>query len=665
MAKAVKWRQGRAKWCRVSFALALLPLAACDCGGGAFGEGAPCTTRGDCEAGFSCVDGRCVRPEAPPDCSSDEECPAGWSCEGGLCRDRTGRCTDGDGDGVCADLDCDDTDPTQTGRELCDGEDNDCDGEVDEGVLNACGNCVPGCTPSELGAGRDRGFDLEGDESDGVGLDDEGALVLDVRRINTNVIWIANTRASQVVKVDTNTCEELGRYWTDSDPSRTTVDPYGDVYVGNRGGMSVTKVSVLGADCPDTNGDGTVTTSSGGGDIRGAGPADRFQDDCVLWHTELPGGGIIRAMAAQAVDVPDGEPKMYVWVGGWSNRIWKLDGDTGEVLVDTPSPIPPYGFALDAEGRLWISGLWGDLGMVDTTRCTSSADCAVDICRAGNLEDDSCDGAVKARWPMGSTGYGITVDFMQRVWIAGSPIKRYDPAAAPGSRLQTVDVGTFCNGIGADARGFVYAACQGAGTIARIDANTLAFTNVPTGPNRGIGIDADGKVWGINLSNGLPTANVLTPGIGLMDNSVSRCGPVLSAPYTYSDMTGLQLRLAANPRGYYRHVFDACPDAEGVARWLALDFRVETPAGTEVRFRVRTAETREALASAEWVVAATVPPDASPISLEDVLSAAGITPAKFLELEIVLRSTRTSGMEVATPRVLSVGVQSTCGLALE
>ncbi len=642
----------------LALCLPLLTVAACDCDG-TLGDRS-CTVTADCPAGQICTDGTCRVPEAPPTCSTRDDCPAGQVCEDGICRDRSGRCDDADGDGVCAPTDCDDTNPEQTGREVCDGKDNDCDGEVDNGVLSACGDCTPGCTPSDLGSGTGSGFDLETDEHDGVGLDPEGALVLDTRAINTNVIWIANTQASQVVKVDTTTCEELGRYWTDNDPSRTTVDPFGDVYVGNRGGGSVTKVSVLGNDCPDTNGDGAVTTSMGGGHIVGAGVGDRFQDDCVLWHTELP-GSFIRAMAAQAVEVPDGDPKMYVWVGDWNNRIFKLDGDTGEVLLETPSPVPTYGFALDARGRLWISGLRGSLGMVDTTRCTTSADCAVDVCTAANLEDPACDGAVKASLPMGSAGYGITVDFAQRVWIAGAPIKRYDPAAAPGSRLQTVNVGTFCNGIGADAEGFVYAACQGAGTIARIDADTLAFTSVATGPNRGIGIDADGKVWGINMSNSMPAANVLTPGASLMDNTVRRCGPTLASPYTYSDMTGLQLRLAANPRGYYRHVFDACPDFEGRARWLKLDYRVETPAGTSVRMRVRTAATREALADAEWVVVASIPPDSPPADVEAALEAAGVRPEKFLELEILLRSERTSGMTVATPRVLSVSMQHTCG----
>ncbi len=57
------------------------------------------------------------------DCSgADLECP----------------CTDQDGDGVCAENDCDDTNPNQYpgAEETCNGVDDDCDGVVDEGVLD-------------------------------------------------------------------------------------------------------------------------------------------------------------------------------------------------------------------------------------------------------------------------------------------------------------------------------------------------------------------------------------------------------------------------------------------------------------------------------------------------------------------------------------------------
>jgi hypothetical protein len=497
------------------------------------------------------------------------------------------------------------------------------------------------------------------DENDGVTLDPEGAIILDSRRINTHFIWVANTGAGQVVKLDTRTFAEVGRYVTDTDPSRTSVNSIGDVYVGNRAGYSVTKVDVRGdVTCPDTNGDGVVTTSAGGGDVLPLG-----MDDCVLWTTELPStGGIIRAVAAQDEFGPDGEMRPYVWIGGWNSMIYKLDGVTGAVLFQTQSPVPPYGFAIDAAGNMWISGLTGQLGRLDTNRCRDDASCTATVCTGeGMVGGVDCDREVKQVVRLPDTGYGITVDFMQKVWIAGSTIKRYDPMAAVGSRFQSAAPGYFCNGIGADAMGFVYAACEGARTIARVSATDVSMMQiVPANANRGIGIDAEGKIWGINRMSGVGTANVLTPGPAITDNPIMiNVGPALSSPYTYSDMTGLQLRLATNPRGYYRHVFEGC--AEGMTTaWGRLLWEAEVPAGTRLTFRVRTANTIAELDMATWTVVANVPPDAPPADVGAALDAAAIPHGRYITVEVILEAERMSSTEIITPRVLAIDQQWEC-----
>jgi hypothetical protein len=85
------------------------------------------------------------------DCVVDAERPCGSAQ--GVCTMGTQICT-AQGWGVCS--------GDSGGPEVCDGEDDDCDGRTDEGVLNACGQC--GAVPAEQCNGVDDDCDGQTDE---------------------------------------------------------------------------------------------------------------------------------------------------------------------------------------------------------------------------------------------------------------------------------------------------------------------------------------------------------------------------------------------------------------------------------------------------------------------------------------------------------------------
>ncbi len=627
------------------FLSAALLLASCG-GGNSSRPPGSCSTNADCASGL-CVAGRCATPDAGP--GSDAAT---------VCIDNDG---DGHGYGCPAGEDCDDENLRQTGVEVCDGTDNDCDGTADEGVLSECGTCDVTCRRHGAGEGTDTPFDLTRDRNEGVTIDPYGHIVL--RRAmmaEHTLIWIANTGEGTVSKVDTRTFEELGRYSTGplgagNDPSRTSVDASGDVYVGNRAAGAVTKISALGAGCPDTNGDGVITTSTGPTDILAWG-----QDDCVLWtSTMTPEPGLLRAVAAQTSIGPDGELLSNVWVGGFgAQTIWKLDGATGAVLIRTPAPVTPYGFALDGSGNLWMASLDAVLGRIDTNRCISDATCIEPVC------GDDGDACVKQRITVPTLTYGITVDSLQRVWLGGDGAKRYDPAAARGARWTMSSARMFIHGIAADGRGSVWGAGYEQGIIRIVGDDPGRYAAVPASVGqsiKGVAVDSDGKVWGINMSE--QNATVVSPGPGLTEFTVwTEVAPGLVSPYTYSDMTGEQLRLAASLVGRYATVFEGCPESTPApgTQWSALTFDADVPDSTHVMFQVRTADTRADLEAAAWANVIEVPPGASPGDIAAALTAAGLSHGRLLEVEVVLRAARTPRGVITSPSITSFSADYTC-----
>ena len=157
-----------------------------DCGGscGKCSDGKHCGGAADCLS-FACEGGVCCSPNACGECSAtpDEVCDGKDNdCDGqtdeqgdigsapdcdkqaGVCAGSWSECLGTSGWGCTNHTYELHSSVFQATESLCDGKDNDCDGQVDEGLLNPCGLC--GATPQEVCNGVDDDCNGQTDELD-------------------------------------------------------------------------------------------------------------------------------------------------------------------------------------------------------------------------------------------------------------------------------------------------------------------------------------------------------------------------------------------------------------------------------------------------------------------------------------------------------------------
>ena len=495
------------------------------------------------------------------------------------------------------------------------------------------GDCS-GCKESKSGKGG-KAFEPSGNESEFVARDSNGALVVDMKSTKlTNNLWVADTNLPGVVKIDLDTLKITGRYMTGgSSTSRTTVNSLGEAFIGARanaktGGTKtgVTKILPQGAKCVDTNKDGQITTSTS----ESALPYG--QDDCVSWHVETDGD--IRGLAAQ--DIPglnhaeackgftgqtkEFDPKKvlsldqhYIWVAGLHKKIYKIDAQSGKVMLKLTAPDKVYGMALAGDGKLWLGGPGssGGLSFIDTLKCTNQAACeAAPVCKATCTTTTcpaTCDTAVKAYYSGLPGGYGITVDYKKRVWRSGSPkgpAVRYDPYGPANARVAKSTVHTYGGGIGADAAGWVWASHLSGKYVARIHADNMSGTTIPV-ESKGIAVDIKGHVYSVEYAG---KVHKIEPGASASSYKLTQNAVVLKGiAYAYSDMTGVQTRLASGEPGWYREVHSPCT-AKEKTKFMFLTWDVDAPKGTWVMFNMRSADSAAALKTASWYTVACINP---------------------------------------------------------
>jgi sugar lactone lactonase YvrE len=534
--------------------------------------------------------------------AKDASVPGGGGPDGG---GGGGPCVDKDGDGF--------------GTNCKNGPD--CNDD-DKNIHAGCGGDVV----DEVG-GPGKPLDPKDDGSSGVKSDPNGSggIVIDPSNFSTTktpLIWVANSAEGTVSKIETRTLKEVARYKTgpgNSDPSRTTVGLAGDVVVGNRFGHGATKISSDVARCVDKNGNGKIDTSTGPGDVLAWG-----QDECVLWTVQFPDGSITRAAAYDAQVGPDGTDASSVWLGLFGrSEMRQLDAATGkELAVVNVAPARPYGAAIDKDGNVWVQGT-GTMGRIDgKTRKWST------------IQDPPC------------PPYGIACDPQGRVWVSGQNgcIARYTPGQ---NKWDATGRGGFNRGLAVDAKGSVWVADTGFG-VHQVDVNTLQIKKdlqIGFGNFVGMAVDFDGDIWAI--SQGSARAVKISPA-----NYAWQDVKVGNGPYTYSDMTGFQLRNAGPPTGIWRHVFPGCGKD---AHFNTLAWTASLPIGSALVIRARVAADVPSLAMAPWIAVATVPPDMPPIDLAKKLGAKANV-GGFMEVEFTLKALTPDG----SPILSSVKMTMSC-----
>ncbi len=411
-------------------------------------------------------------------------------------------------------------------------------------------------------------------------LDPSDQLQLDDTATPFNFIWIAVSSEGTVVKIDTQTGLVMGEYHTapqgmGKNPSRTTVDNNGSVWVANRNesgfvaedaiesgippfnmnmGSAVHIGLLENGQCEDRSGNGVIETSTGLGDVldwdssaTGAddlGGVTTADDECIIHYTRVTSTGTRHVSVDANNDV---------WISGIGTSVIPgrsfdlVDGNTGAIIRMEPSVgSGGYGGLIDGNGVIWSARpllRWDTALPLTGANSTSYSHDSYGLCidGAGNVWNTALygniirkfapDGSLLGTFPHGSnSAQGCVVDGVGDVWVAHSLI---GPSSTVGHLLN--------------------------------DGTYIGNVAVGSGPT-GVAVDAAGKVWATNYYG--KTASRIDPAagpIGAVDLTTVSLGGNL---YNYSDMTGSTL-IAPPDQGTWTIVHDTLIDGAvwGYVSW--------------------------------------------------------------------------------------------------
>ena len=430
-------------------------------------------------------------------------------------------------------------------------------------------------------------------------------------------IAVAASGRGTIVRIDTETGEIIGEYWSSpngraKNPSRTTVDLYGNVWAGNRDetsgnqGSAVKIGLVVGGircdsdgtpnptglylkppfdynTCIDRDGDGLIKTSIGLGDIRpwtNAGGIDNnggvatADDEAILMYVRVN----TRNVRHVSVDASNN-----VWVGGHDfgaeHRFNLLDGDDGSILASFDVGMGGYGGLVDGNGVLWSTSR-SPMGLLryDTKGTITTA-------------DDT--------WNNYSVGesYGLGIDSAGNIWnslYASNQITKRAPNGAPLFTVPTFGAAGDRGVAVTPVDDNVWVANSWGNTVSRLAADGSFITQVTVGnAPTGVAVDASGKVWATNM--GSNSASRIDPATNVVDLTVDLGSG--AAPYNYSDMTGI-VALQAAREGSWIVVHDS---GDIGTEWGTVSWTSDEPDGTGVMVEARAADTPGGLAGETFV----------------------------------------------------------------
>jgi streptogramin lyase len=409
-------------------------------------------------------------------------------------------------------------------------------------------------------------------------------LQLSAHAVTLPFIWVPNSNEGTVSKVDTRNGRELGRYRTgpghlSGNPSRTTIDLYGNCWVGNRRTGTVVKIGLFeNGQYMDRNYNGVIETSSdlnGDGLITGDEMLPWASDECVIYevvvipgmeNTYIPGqfqGTYTeddRNPGARGIAI---DSKNNVWAGCYGTKTYYyIEGATGRILniIDVSSVNhTPYGAVVDENGILWSSGQ--DKKHV---LCLDPADFSFQTIGLNHFV------------------YGLGIDGKGHLFISGwDELKLSCIDTKTHTVLWTKPGGLSTRGVACTDDGDIWTADSESGLISHYDndgnlKNTINVDNTPTG----VAVDSAGKVWAVCLNGGY---------IFRIDPSTDQIDLTKIIPgtqhYGYSDMTGIVSRNYTSNIGSWKVFHDtwAFDSQLGMVSWNSYE-----PQGTYLNVKVRS-----------------------------------------------------------------------------